>query len=107
VCASLLPGVCAANVRALERREPNHPARARYDRIAQLVTGRPDAVAADGVAWLAELVTELSIPALSAYGVGVSDVPALVELASRANSMKGNPIVLSSDELAAILHAAL
>lgn len=107
VCASLLPGVCAANIRALDERAPSHPARARYDRIAQLVTGRPDAVAADGVAWLAELVTELSIPALREYGVGVSDVPALVELASRANSMKGNPLRLSPDELAAILHAAI
>ncbi len=107
VCASLLPGVCAANVRALERREPNHPARARYDHVAQIVTGRSEAVAADGVAWLAELVTELSIPALSVYGVGVSDVAGLVEQASRTNSMKGNPVLLSPDELAAILHAAL
>lgn len=107
VCAALLPHVCDANIRALDLRAPTHPARARYDHIARLVTGRADATAADGVAWLAELVTELAIPGLRGYGVGVSDVPGLVEQARRASSMKGNPIALSPDELAAVLEAAL
>jgi alcohol dehydrogenase class IV len=107
VCASLLPHVCAANLRAMASRQPAHPARARYDHIARLVTGRADATASDGVEWLAELVADLAIPGLRAYGVGVSDVSALVEHASRASSMKGNPIVLSADELAAVLEAAI
>ncbi|MEO8484644.1 MAG: iron-containing alcohol dehydrogenase [Acidobacteriota bacterium] len=107
VCASLLPHVCAANLRALAQRDPTHPARARYDHVARLLTGRPDATADDGVAWLHGVVTELEIPRLREYGVGVSDVSTLVEQASRASSMKGNPIVLSPDELGDLLEAAI
>jgi alcohol dehydrogenase class IV len=106
ICAALLPHVCAANLHALEARAPDHPARGRYEIIARTLTGRHDATAEDGVAWLRALVEELRIPPLRSYGVGDADIDTLVEQASRASSMKANPIVLTPAELRAILVAA-
>jgi alcohol dehydrogenase class IV len=107
VCAALLPHVYAANLRALEARAPDHPSRARYDKVARLLTGRDDAGAADGIAWLRDLVADLGVPGLAVYGVGVSDFGALVSAAARSSSMTGNPIALTADELAATLAAAI
>ena len=107
ICAALLPHVMAANVRALDARAPDSPARTRYDEIARLLTGRPAATAADAIAWARTTVAAFSIPTLSAYGVTDGDVSALVAQAQRASSMKGNPIELRADELTEILTAAL
>jgi len=43
---------------------------------------------------------------LSAYGITAADIPAVVA-DSRGSSMKTNPIVLTDDEIAAILSASL
>jgi alcohol dehydrogenase class IV len=107
VCARLLPLVAAANVTALRARQPNSPSLHRYREVAAMLTGNPAATAADGVAWLAELCVALHIPPLSAYGMTLADIPVLVEQASIASSMRANPVVLSADELAAILRAAI
>ena len=70
---------------------------------------RPLAGAApeDGVAWVAELAAGWRFRRLRAYGVTEADIPALVEKAARASSMKGNPIVLTDEELRAIASRAL
>ncbi len=107
VCARLLPPVMAANVRALQEREPDNPALRRYDEIAQIVTGNPAATAPDAVAWVEALTRALEVPPLSAYGLTREDFPAVVEKAARASSMKGNPIQLTTAELTAILEQAL
>jgi alcohol dehydrogenase class IV len=106
-CARLLAPVADANVRALRARAPGTRALARYEEAARLLTGRADARAEDGVAWLAALVEELGVPGLGAYGVRAADVGAVVEQATRASSMQGNPVVLTADELAETLSAAL
>ena len=106
VCATLLPHVCEANLGALDARAADHPARRRYVEIARILTGRSDASAVDGVVWMRTIVADLGIPSLRAYGVQATDVPALVEQASRASSMKSNPIGLTHEELALILAAA-
>ena len=88
MCAALLPYVMEVNVRALERR---HPAKlVRYSEVARLLTGRPYATVTDGVKWVA-----------------AGDIPALVEKAAQASSMKGNPIVLTGEELREIVSCAL
>jgi alcohol dehydrogenase class IV len=106
-CAALLPHVMEANVRALSTRAPESPVRARFDHVARWLTGRPAADAADGVEWIRQRVARFGIPPLAAYGIGSEDVRDLVAQASRASSMKANPIVLTPDELTAILAAAL
>ena len=106
-CARLLAPVAAANVRALRERLPASRALARYEEVARMVTGRADALAEDGVEWLAALVQELEVPRLGEYGVRAADVGGVVEQAKRASSMQGNPVALTEEELAAALGAAL
>ena len=107
VCAALLPHVMEANIRALRARAPEHAALRRYETAARILTGRPDARPEDGARWTAALCAELGIPPLRKWGVGERDIPALVERAARASSMKGNPIALTEDELAAVLARAI
>ncbi len=107
VCARLLPGVMETNCRALETRAPDSPARMRYTELARLLTGHPDATAADGVAWVRALCADLGVRPLGAFGVRSEDIPAIVAQAGKASSMKGNPIALSEEELTAALTRAL
>jgi alcohol dehydrogenase class IV len=107
VCAAVLPHAMDVNVRALKARGPQSRALHRYAEIARLVTGNPAARAEDGVAWVADLCRMLEIPSLRAYGVGEGHVSGLAAKAANASSMKGNPILLTADELKEILLRAL
>ena len=107
VCAALLPHVLRVNVAALTGRNPASDRLARADRVAQLLTGRADARASDGVAHLDALRRELGIPGLAAYGLGAQDVPGLVAQARRSSSMRGNPVELTDEELTDILSSAI
>ncbi|HVR37267.1 MAG TPA: iron-containing alcohol dehydrogenase [Methylomirabilota bacterium] len=107
VCAVLLPHAMRANVTALRQREPSHEALERFAEIARLLTGRVDATADDGVRWVEELGRRIGIEPLRRFQITEGEVPAIVEKAARASSMKGNPISLTEEELAAILRAAL
>lgn len=106
VCAALLPHVMAANLRALRERAPQDPALRRYHEIAAWLTGKPDATADDGVAWVRQLVRDLKIPGLGSHGLTASHSAEVVEKARHASSMKPNPVELSAAELAQILNAA-
>ncbi|MDN6022202.1 MAG: iron-containing alcohol dehydrogenase, partial [Acidipropionibacterium jensenii] len=83
------------------------PALARYDTVAKLLTGRPEARAADGGEWLARIVADLRVPGLAALGLRRSQVDEAAEAAMRASSMKGNPIVLTHDEVAEIIETSM
>lgn len=107
ICARVLPYVIETNVRALQAREPTSLALQRYDEIARILTGKPDAVAADGVAWVQELCEALKVPSLSQFGMSTDDIPELVQKAAKSSSMKGNPIALTADEMYDILERAL
>lgn len=107
ICARLLPPVMQANHLAMQQRAPDSPAIARYDEIARLLTGDPSAQAADGVAWVSALIEAVRIPRLAVFAVTPNDISEIVRNAQQASSMKANPIQLTSDELAAILHQAL
>jgi alcohol dehydrogenase class IV len=107
VCAALLPYVVAANLRTLREREPQAEALPRYQRIAELLTGEAGVEAEAVVQWLHDLVADLHIPQLATYGIRSDAADELVEKAARASSMKGNPIVLTREELAAIFESAL
>jgi alcohol dehydrogenase class IV len=107
VCAALLAPALDVNVRALGERAPGSPALLRAAEIAALLTGVPEASAADGVAWLERLRAALRIPGLGAYGMADADVPAVVAAAAQASSMRANPIALTTDELTEIARRAL
>jgi alcohol dehydrogenase class IV len=107
LCARLLPFVMEANIKALETRQPEHPALKRYAEIARLLTGEGDASAWNGVRWLNELVNALNIPPLSMYRMSKADFPEAVAKTMKANSFKGNPIALTENELVSVLEQAL
>jgi alcohol dehydrogenase class IV len=100
VCAALLPHVMAVNLRAA-------PATGRFHEVARLTTGNPHASAADAVTWIADLCRKLEIPGLGMYGITVRDAPELAAKAAQASSMKGNPVMLSSEDLQEIIVRAL
>lgn len=106
VCASLLPHVMAANITALREREPDAIALDGYAEIASILTGEFNRGAQDGIDWVTELCTDLSIPRLRELGVKPEDFDALAKKAANASSMKGNPVELTHDELLGILEAA-
>ncbi|MCE5253211.1 MAG: iron-containing alcohol dehydrogenase [Actinomycetia bacterium] len=107
LCAALLPRVVEANLRALRAREPGSGALPRYREVARLLTDNPEAEAEDAVGWLDRLITDLDIPRLRDHGLTPERIPELVGKAARASSMKPNPVELTSEELAAIVEAAL
>ena len=107
VCAALLPHVMEVNIRALGARAPHSQPLGRYQTVARILTGEPNASAEDGFQWVSQICRQLQIPPLGSYGVRGQDIPALVELASQTSSMKGNPIALTPDELREILTRAL
>lgn len=106
-CAAMLPHAFEVNLRALRERAPESPALARYQEVARILTGHPQATAEDGARWLAMLCRKLEVPPLRNFGVAETDAPVLVEKAARANSMQANPIRLTPEEMAEMLSRAL
>lgn len=107
ICARLLPFVMRTNIRALRERAPDSPALERYAEVARLLTGRPDASAADGVDWVEALCRDLKIRPLSDYGVTSADFADIVAKTQQAGSTKGNPLPLTDTELREVLELAL
>src|SRR5882762_7607445 len=107
ICAALLPHVMEMNIRALRRRMSDSDALGRYDALGPLLTNATTAKADDAVKWVRELCRGLNVGGLGEFGIRDEHIKELVEKAQKANSMKANPILLESDELAEILRAAL
>ncbi len=107
VCAILLPGVFRANFQALEKTEDHVSNDWKYRELASWITGRPGASPAEAADELDRLRQSLAIPGLAAYGITPADIPAITAKALNASSMKGNPVTLGEDVLAAILRKAL
>jgi alcohol dehydrogenase class IV len=107
VCAGLLPYSIETNVKALLEREKENPAIARYKEAAEILTGNRDASIEDGMKWIMDLCDHLSIPRFKEYGLKEEDFHDVIEKSMKASSMKGNPIVLTYEELEELLRKAL
>lgn len=105
VCARLLPIAWKTNVRALRRE--THPGLERYREAARLMTGNDHATLESGQAKIDELSALANTPGFSHWGMAEQDIRGLCERASKASSMKGNPIELTSGELTGMLLEAL
>ena len=95
------------NIRALRERAPESRALRRYDEVGRILTGKEDAGAEDGVAWVRKLCEALRIPPLASYGIGPEHFATLVEKASASSSMQGNPIKLTREEMEEVLARAV
>ena len=104
VCACLMSAVIEMNIEALKEKNQDI---SKFDELAQILTGSDLAKAEDAVVWADNLVSELEIPTLSAFGLTENDFPVAVQKAKNASSMKGNPIELSEDQLTWILEKSL
>ena len=105
ICARLLGHVMEANVQALQKRGGSE-ALARYDETGRLLTGRAEATAGDGVAWVQGLCAALEVPSLADFGLEEQDFASVVAKAQKSSSMKGNPVALTDEELTHILDKA-
>jgi alcohol dehydrogenase class IV len=106
ICAALLPHVVRANQHALRASDPNSEILARYDQVAQLLTGCASAHGLDAAAWVDSLNAQLGIQPLAAYGIEPGDFPVIIAKSAHASSMKANPVQLSEEELNGILESA-
>jgi len=102
VCAALLPAVTEVNLKVISEKKLERYL-AKYDEAARIFTGNPKAKAQDGIHWIKELVEYLKIPFLSEFNIDKAEFPLLVQKAKKASSMKGNPVVLSDEDLMEVL----
>jgi hypothetical protein len=86
-----LKNAMATNIRAARARAPEGETLRRYEAVARLLTGKPDAVPEEGAEWVRHLCGELQIPPLSSYGIQERDVLTLVEEASSPAAPKAIP----------------
>lgn len=106
VCAGLLPYSFETNVKALQQREKDNPALARYKEVSEILTGDKQATIQDGMGWVMDLCAHLSIPKFKDLGMKREDFKEIIEKSMGASSMKGNPIVLTPEELEEMLTKA-
>ena len=106
VCGTLVSAATEVNIMAMQAREPDNPALAKYAQVGRLLTGRTeldDATARSSLtSLLADWSEQLQLPRLNGYGITATDFP-LIIANSRGSSMQTNPIVLTDAEIKAIL----
>jgi alcohol dehydrogenase class IV len=110
-CGAVLAVTTQVNIAALERRDPASPALARYATAGRLLADGPERMddeEARGrlVVTLQSWTATLGIPGLGSFGVGRTDIPAVVA-DSRGSSMRTNPILLTDDEITDVLQRSL
>lgn len=109
-CGTLVAAATAANIRAMQAREPANRALAKYARAAEILCGRTfpgdDAARAALVEQLRRWTDAMALSRLGAYEMGGGDVPRVVAN-SRGSSMKTNPIVLTDGEIDRLLRERL
>ena len=112
ICAVLLPHVFRKNAEKLEAMASAGDATARirlrrFTDVARIVTGLENATVWQGVTWLEILVKDLSVPSLSKIcPVTAEQIPLIAESTSGSSSTKGNPVLLTVQELEDILRKA-
>jgi len=106
VCGILLPYVIKANIKALEERKPTSEVFKKYEKVAKIVTKNEKAKPKDLIRWTDELYEKLNMPHLSEVDLKEEQIEELISKAKISNSMKGNPIVLTDEELKGIIKDA-
>jgi alcohol dehydrogenase class IV len=106
VCGTLVASATEVNIKAMQEREPENKALAKYAEVGRLLTGQTgmdDATAhLSLIGLLSEWSERLELPRLNGYGITSADFP-LIVANSRGSSMQTNPIVLTDAEINAIL----
>jgi len=106
VCGILLPYVIKANIKALQERKPSSEVFKKYEKVAKIVTKNDNAKPKDLIQWTDELYGKLNMPHLSEVDLKEEQIEELIDKAKKSNSMKGNPIILTDEELRGIIKDA-
>lgn len=78
---------------------------ARYAEVGELLTGRRDPGAF--LDWWAQTAAELGVPGLAALGLTEDGIEPVAEAAAKASSTKGNPVPMTTADLAGVLRRSL
>ncbi|NOX42222.1 MAG: iron-containing alcohol dehydrogenase [Gammaproteobacteria bacterium] len=110
VCGTLAAAATQMNIQSMLEREPGNPALAKYVKIGNIINNQVDTgVLASHdrlVAVLTDWIEQFSLPRLNYYGITEADFDDIVAH-SRGSSMKTNPILLTNQEISAILRDRL
>lgn len=106
VCAALLAPVWKANAEIVQKSADSR-LQERFQQAAGLLTGQPKADPQQAEALLRQMTKTLGIPSLRSFGLQEDHLCEMAEKASRASSMKGNPVSLPQEQLIEILREAL
>ena len=88
---------------AVAREQQRGDILARYQRIAQIVTGSSEAKEEDAIAWLSEVLDTLKLPSLLEFGVCEAQFDEVSSDALKSVAIKGNPLPLNQQRLVHIL----
>jgi len=106
VCGTLVAAATEMNINAMFDREMNNPALDRYARVSEVLAQRRfksrDEALQQLVQLLKQWTEDLMLQGLSGYGLKHEGLDRVVAH-SRGSSMKTNPIVLTDEEIKAIL----
>lgn len=78
---------------------------ARYAEVGELLTGHRDPLAF--LDWWAETASQLGVPGLAALGLDADGIEPVAAAASKASSTKGNPVQMTTADLADVLRRSL
>ncbi len=110
VCGTLVATATEANIRAMQQREPNNPALAKYAQVGRFLGNQPDIDDQHAFASLVKILNDwteqLGLQRLGNYGINESDFARIIDNC-RGSSMTTNPIVLTDDEICQILQQRL
>lgn len=106
VCGTLVAAATEINILAMQARDPNNPALAKYAQVGRLLNGDQHLTDAEARSVLIALLNEwserLQLARLNVYGITTADFPRIVA-DSRGSSMQTNPIKLTDEEIQHIL----
>jgi len=107
ICAALLPLAMEVNISLLRTRGDNEGTLRKYRKIAELLTGKPDADWELGVEWIKQLVEDCGLGRLDAALLPEEAIHRLASQALQSSSTKSNPVPLGEAELVGILSRAV
>ncbi|NVD06917.1 iron-containing alcohol dehydrogenase [Vibrio sp. JPW-9-11-11] len=102
ITARLAPYVMQENINAAKESERSDIL-ARYEKLAQILTGRNNAHYKDSVLWVNMMLDKLALPAIERFGVCSTSFEQVAEDALKSMAIKGNPIPLTKPRLMYIL----
>lgn len=106
VCGTMVGAATEINIRAMLEREPDNPALVKYAQVGRLLAGQQDIGDSNARESLITLLDEwsetLQLPRLGTYGISEADFAKIVAN-SRGSSMLTNPVLLTDNEIEAIL----